>query len=104
MLLKLIQTFIPEPLVGMHPSCYLSKRFRSKRDKHLAPVLLTLNESRSFQHLQMLRYRVERSVERLGNIQKSGRSAREPAKNRAPRGVRDGRQYIRQLIHGHITP
>jgi hypothetical protein len=45
MLLKLIETFVPEPLVLMHPSRNLTKWFPSKGDKDLTTLLLAFNES-----------------------------------------------------------
>ena len=51
MLLKLIETFVPEPLVLMHPSRYLPKWFTSKRDKHFTTLLLALDQSCSFEEL-----------------------------------------------------
>ena len=58
MLLKLIETFVPEPLVLMHPSRYLPKRFPSKGNEDLATLFLALNKSSSFEHLEVLRHRV----------------------------------------------
>ena len=58
MLLELIETFVPEPLVLMHPSRNLTKRFTSKRDEDFAALLLAFNESGSFEQLEMLRHRV----------------------------------------------
>ena len=58
MLLKLIETLIPEPLVLMHPSRDLTKGFASKRNEDFAPLFFALNESGSFEQLQVLRHRV----------------------------------------------
>jgi hypothetical protein len=52
--LKPIEAFVPESLVLMHPSRYLSKWLCSKRDKNLTALLLTLNEPSSFEHFEML--------------------------------------------------
>ena len=58
MLLKLIETLVPEPLVLMHPSRNLTKWFPSEGDKDLTALLLAFNESGSFEHLEVLRHSV----------------------------------------------
>src|ERR1035438_3385017 len=98
MLLKLIETFVPEPLILMHPSRYFPKWFPSQGDKHLTPLLLPFNESGSFEHLEVLGHGVQSRVERLCDIQKSSRPVCEPANNCAPSRVRNGCQHVCQSI------
>jgi len=58
MLLELIETFVPEPLVLMHPSRYFPKWCPSEGDEDLTPLLLPFNESSSFEYLEVLRHGV----------------------------------------------
>ena len=57
-LLELIEAFVPEPLILMHPSRYFPKWFPSKRDVDLAALFPAFNESGSFEQLKMLSHRV----------------------------------------------
>ncbi len=100
MLLKLIEAFVPETLVLVHPSRNLPKGFRSKRYVNFAPLPLALNQARPFQQLQVLRHRVQGSVEWLCNVRKSGRSTGQLPNNRSPSRMRNRCQHICQLIHG----
>jgi hypothetical protein len=102
--LKLIQTLVPEPLVLMHPSCYLPKRLPTKGDKDLSTVLFAFNESCTFEHFEMLRYRVQSRVVRPCNIQESSRSVCQLPNDRSPSRVGNGCKDVCQLIHAHITP
>ena len=83
----------------MHPSRYLPKRFTSKRDEDFAPLLLAFNQPGSFEQLQVLGHRVQSRVERLRDIQESGRSVCELPDDRSPSRVGNGCQHIGQLIH-----
>ena len=104
MLLKLIEALVPEPLVLMHPSGHLPKRFCAKRNQYLTPLLLSLNEPRPLQQLEMLRYRIESQVVRFCDIQESCWPVCQLPDNRSPRRMRDGCQHVRELIHLCITP
>ena len=104
MLPKVIEAFVPEPLVFMYPSSYLSKRLSAKRDQNFAPLAVAFDEARTFEHLEMLCHSVERGLERLGNIQKSRGSIRQLRNDRSPRRVGDRREHVGQLIHFYITP
>ena len=94
MLLKLIEAFVPEWLVLMHPSRYHSQRFCSKRNHDLSTLSLPLDKSCSFENLEMLRHSVECRAVRLRNIQESRRSHCQLPNNRSPRRMRNGCQYV----------
>src|SRR5690348_1567702 len=98
-LLKLIEAFVPEPLVLMHPSRDLPKWFRSKRNEDFATLFPALNESSSLEKLQMFRHRVEGSVERLCDFKESSRPTGELADDRTPSRVGNGGQNGAESIH-----
>jgi hypothetical protein len=57
-LLELIEAFVPESFVLMHPSCYLAEWFTSKRNEDFAALSPPFNQPRSFEQLQVFRHRV----------------------------------------------
>lgn len=68
MLLKLIETLVPESLVLMHPSRNLPKGFAPKRYVNFTSLPLAFNQARPFEQLQMFCHRVQGSVERLCDV------------------------------------
>lgn len=104
MLCKLIETFVPEPFVLMHPSGDLPQGFRAKGDKDFATLFFALNESCSFEHFEMLGHGVESCVVGLCDIEESSRPVCELPDYCAPCGVGDGCQDGRELVHADITP
>jgi hypothetical protein len=75
-LLELVEAFVPEPLVFMHPPCYPPEWLTSKRYVNLTTLLLAFNESGSFEQLKMFRHSIESRVERFCDIEESRRSVR----------------------------
>jgi hypothetical protein len=104
MLLKLIKPFVPELFVFTYPPGHLSKRLGAKRNQDFTTLPPALDESCSFEHLEMLGDRVQGCVERLGYVEKSSRSTGEPRQDRSALGVGNGSQNMGQLIQDHITP
>ena len=104
MLGKPIEALVPEPFVFMHPSGDLAQRFRAKGDEDFATLLFPFNESCSFEHFQVLGHGVESRVVGLCDIEEPSRPVCELPDDRAPCGVGDGCQNVRELVHADITP
>lgn len=68
MLFKLIEPLVPEPLVLVQPPCHFSKRLAPKRDQDFTPLFFSSDEPRSFEQLQMFRYRIQRGIDWLCDI------------------------------------
>ncbi len=103
-LLKLVEAFVPEPIVLMHPARCLSQGLPSKRNDDFTPLFPSFNESGSLKQLEMFSHCIQSGVKRLGDVQESGRSVRQLPDYRPPGRVRKSVEHIGQLIHPYITP
>lgn len=88
----------------MHPSRNLAQGFTSKRNVDFAPLFSALDESGSFEQLQVFGHGIQSGVEWLRNFEKPRRPVCESANNCSPSGVGNGYQNVCQLIHADITP
>lgn len=100
MVFELVELRVPESLIVVNPPCDFSQRLGPKRDQNFAASPLALDQSSSLEDLEVLRYRVQRRIERFGDIEKPGWPVRRELSNDgASRRMRDGRQHTVQLIH-----
>lgn len=95
MLLKLIETFVPEPFVFVHPFGYFTERLASKRDVHFPPLFPAFDESRPLEQLEVFCHCIEGRVERLRDVEKARRSVCQLPDNRPSGGMRQGGQHVR---------
>lgn len=89
-MLQGIQADIPEFAVMFEPCRRVAQRRRVKPAVMLAAHDLALEEARPFEHQNVFRNGVQRNRERRSDFGDSGRLARQPCQNGAPRGVGNG--------------
>src|SRR5262245_36384027 len=78
-----IETLLPEVLVGGEPLGGLAQRFGVERQAMLPTAHLSSQQARALQHPQMLRDRVQRHREGLGQVGDAGVAASETGEDRA---------------------
>src|SRR5258708_1584187 len=96
--LQRIKPHLPELAILFEPGIGAPQSMRPQPANPLPALDLTLDQSSPLQHHHVLRNRIERHVERLGDFADGRSPPRQPLHNGAPSGVSDRRKDVAQMF------
>lgn len=94
-----IERFVPELLVSRHPVVSALEWSCTQRAELLTAILALLDQARAFEIGQMLRDRLLRNAERLGELVDRCRALAQPVENHSSRRIGQGQESQVQRIH-----
>src|SRR6185436_21103679 len=101
--IEALERFVPELLVARHPLVRALERRGAQRTELLTSFLALFDQAGALQIGQVLRDRLLRHPERLGQLVDRGRTLAQPLENDSPRRIGQRQKSEVERIHNHMV-